>query len=64
METLVAAIQTRLNGDETIFGGLDWRTPLNLRSGLSNEEDWNFRWELTVLLAEVLMKRFEQRLNS
>jgi ATP-dependent Clp protease ATP-binding subunit ClpA len=68
LETMVEAIQERLNGDDAafpIFEGFDWRLSLRgLRSGLSGDEDWKFRWWLTLLLAEVLLKRFEQRLNS
>jgi Clp amino terminal domain, pathogenicity island component len=30
----------------------------------SSAEDWKFRWWLTLLLAEVLLGRFEQRVNS
>jgi hypothetical protein len=65
---MVDAIKERLNGDDAafpIFEGFDWRLSLReLRSGLAADEDWKFRWWLTVLLADVLMKRFEQRLNS
>ena len=68
LETLVDAIKERLKGDDAafpIFEGFDWRLSLRgLRSGLSADEDWKFRWWLTLLLAEVLLKRFEQRLNS
>jgi ATP-dependent Clp protease ATP-binding subunit ClpA len=68
IETLVDAIKERLNGDDAtfpIFEGFDWRLSLRgLRSGLSADEDWKFRWWLTLLLAEVLLGRFEQRVNS
>jgi len=68
LETIVDAIKERLNGDDAafpIFEGFDWRHSLRgLRSGLSADEDWKFRWWLTLLLAEVLLKRFEQRLKS
>jgi hypothetical protein len=68
LEATVDAIKERLNGDDAafpIFEGFDWRLSLrDLRSGLSADEDWKFRWWLTLLLAEVLLKRFEQRLNS
>jgi ATP-dependent Clp protease ATP-binding subunit ClpA len=68
LETMVDAIKEKLDGDDAafpIFPGFDWRLSLReLRSGLSAEEDWKFRWWLTMLLAEVLLKRFEQRLNS
>lgn len=68
LETVVDAIKEKLNGDDAafpIFEGFDWRLSLReLRSGLSADEDWKFRWWLTLLLAEVLLKRFEQRLNS
>jgi hypothetical protein len=68
LEAMVDAIKERLNGDDAafpIFEGFDWRLSLReLRSGLAADEDWKFRWWLTVLLADVLMKRFEQRLNS
>ena len=68
LETILDSIRQRLNGDEAafpIFEGFDWRLSLRgLRTGLSAEEDWKFRWSLTLLLAELLLKRFEQRLNS
>ena len=68
LETLVDAIKERLNGDDAtfpIFEGFDWRLSLRgLRSGLPADEDWKFRWSLTLLLAEVLLGRFEQRVNS
>lgn len=68
LETLVDAIKEKLKADDAafpIFEGFDWRLSLRgLRSGLSADEDWKFRWWLTLLLAEVLLKRFEQRLNS
>ena len=68
LETMVDAIKERLNGDDAtfpIFEGFDWRLSLRgLRSGLSANEDWIFRWWLTLLLAEVLLGRFEQRVNS
>ena len=68
LETMVYAIRERLSGDDAvfpIFEGFDWHTSLRgLRSGLSADDDWKFRWWLTLLLAEVLLKRFEQRLNS
>jgi hypothetical protein len=64
IEGLSEAIQAKLNGDVSIFEGFDWGIPLrDLHSGLSDEEDWGFRLRLTMLLAEVLLKRFEQRLN-
>ena len=67
IETLVDAIRERLKGDDVaspIFEGFDWRLSLRgFRSGLSEAEDWNLRWRLTMLLAEVLLKRFEQRLT-
>jgi len=68
LETIVDAIKERLDGDDAtfpIFEGFDWRLSLRgLRSGLSADEDWKFRWWLTLLLAEVLLGRFEQRVNS
>jgi len=68
LETMVDAIRERLNGDDAaspIFEGFDWRTSLRgLRSGLSTDEDWKFRWWLTLLLADLLLKRFQHRLNS
>jgi hypothetical protein len=68
LETMVDAIKERLNGDDAtfpIFEGFDWRLSLRgLRSGLSDDEDWKFRWWLTLLLGEVLLGRFEQRVNS
>jgi ATP-dependent Clp protease ATP-binding subunit ClpA len=68
LEATVDAIKERLNGDDAafpIFEGFDWRLSLrDLRSGLWADEDWKFRWWLTLLLADVLLKRFEQRLNS
>ena len=68
LETMVDAIKERVNGDDAtfpIFEGFDWRLSLRgLRSGLSADEDWKFRWWLTLLLAEVLLGRFEQRVNS
>jgi len=68
LETIVDSIRQKLNGDDAvfpIFEGFDWRLSLRgLRSGLSADEDWKFRWWLTLLLAELLLKRFEQRLNS
>jgi hypothetical protein len=67
-ETLNDGIRQKSNSDDAtfpLFEGFDWRMSLrSLRSGLSGEEDWKFRWRLTLLLAEVLLKRFEQRLNS
>ncbi len=68
LETMVDAIKERLKGDDAtfpIFEGFDWRLSLRgLRSGLSDDEDWKFRWWLTLLLGEVLLGRFEQRVNS
>jgi Clp amino terminal domain, pathogenicity island component len=68
LESLVDATSERLKGENLafpIFEGFDWRLSLrSLRSGLSADDDWKFRWWLTLLLAEVLLKRFEQRLNS
>jgi len=68
LETMVDEIKERLNGDDAtfpIFEGFDWHLSLRgLRSGLSADEDWKFRWWLTLLLAEVLLGRFEQRVNS
>jgi ATP-dependent Clp protease ATP-binding subunit ClpA len=68
LEALVDETRERLKGDDVaspIFEGFDWRLSLrSLRSGLSSDEDWKFRWWLTLLLADVLLKRFEQRLNS
>lgn len=68
LETTVDAIKERLNGDDAtfpIFEGFDWRLSMRgLRSGLAADVDWKFRLSLTLLLAEILLKRFEQRLNS
>jgi hypothetical protein len=68
LERLVDAINERLKSDSAtfpIFDGFDWRASLRgLRSGLSDDEDWKFRWSFTLLLSDVLLRRFEQRLNS
>jgi len=67
IESLVDAVKERPGGDEIDFpisSGFDWRALRGLRSGLSDDDDLKFRWGLTLLLAEVLLKRFEQRLNS
>jgi len=68
LESAVDAIREKLGGDDAafpVFEGFDWRLSLRgLRSGLSADDDWKFRWWLTLLLAEVLVKRYEQRLNS
>jgi len=65
VQTLVAAIRETLNGDESVFDGLNQGVPLfDLKTGLASDEDWSFRWRLTLLLTELLLKRFQQRLNS
>ena len=68
LQTLVDGTSDKLGGDDVAFPileGFDWHhTMQNLRTGLSADDDWRFRWWLTVLLAELLLKRFEQRLNS
>jgi hypothetical protein len=67
LESLIDAIRDRLKGDEAtfpIFENFDWKTSMRgLRSGLPDDEDWKTRWWLTLLFAEVVVQRFEQRLN-
>jgi Clp amino terminal domain, pathogenicity island component len=64
-ESFVEDVRIRLNHDESIFDGFDWRTSLqSVRTGLSDDQEWYFRWRLTILLADVLLKRFEQRMKS
>lgn len=64
-ESFVEDVRIRLNYDESIFDGFDWRTSLqSVRTGLSEDQEWHFRLRLTVLLADVLLKRFEQRMKS
>jgi hypothetical protein len=68
LESLIDAMKERLDGADValpIFEGFDSRVTLRgLRTGLPVDDDWKFRWWLTLLLAEVLLKRFEQRLDS
>jgi len=62
-EHLVAEIMNRPEDDGTLFEDFDWATAQrSVRSGLSDAEEWDFRWRLTILLADVLLKRYEQRL--
>jgi hypothetical protein len=35
-----------------------------LRSGLPSEEDWHFRCHLALLIADAMIKRYEQKKNS
>ena len=67
-ETVVDAIKEKLKGDDasSIFEGFDWRSSvLGFQPGLlPADQDWRFRFALTLRLAELLLKRFEQRLNS
>jgi ATP-dependent Clp protease ATP-binding subunit ClpA len=65
IESVVDGIKERLPGDETVFDRFDWRTSVGvLNPGLSDEDNWLFQWRLTLLFVEVLIKRFQQRLNS
>jgi hypothetical protein len=64
LETLVDALRERAEGEELvvpIVEGFEWTSLRELRSGLSTaEDDWRFQWRITLLLAELLLKRFEQ----
>jgi ATP-dependent Clp protease ATP-binding subunit ClpA len=65
VQTLVAAIRETLNGDESVFEGLNQGVSLfELKTGMPSDEDWSFRWRLTLLLTELLLKRFQQRLDA
>jgi hypothetical protein len=62
LDSLVDAIHVRKPDTDVlspIFEGFDWRTSVQgLRSGLSDDEDWKFRFWLTLLLAELLLDRY------
>lgn len=64
LDSLVDTIHDRNPKSEVlspIFDGFDWRTSVQgLRSGLPDEEDWKFRLWLTLLLAELLLDRYER----
>jgi len=64
LDSLVTAIREKLQGDESVFEGLDWQDAIRglNNTGLAPDEDWYFHWRLTLLLAEVLVKRFDQRM--
>jgi hypothetical protein len=63
LESLEGAIKDR--SSDTVPQDLGWQNAFaGFRTGLSNDEDWGFRLRLALLLAQVLVKRFEQRLNS
>jgi ATP-dependent Clp protease ATP-binding subunit ClpA len=64
LETLSAAVIEKA-GDPKLLDGFAWESLLGeLRTGLTSDEDINFRFRLTMLFGEVMMKRLEQRLNS
>jgi hypothetical protein len=62
LESLVDAIREKDPQIKTLnplFDGFDWHTSLQtLRTDLPDEEDWEFRFALTLLLIELLVKRF------
>jgi hypothetical protein len=67
-EELLDRIKARLGGADVeapIFEGFDWRLSMRgFSSGLSEEDHWKFRCHLTLLLAELLLKRLEQKLEQ
>jgi ATP-dependent Clp protease ATP-binding subunit ClpA len=62
LNSLVRAIQQRNPNPATfapLFSGFDWKEPLReFNSELSTEEDCGFKFQLTLLLAELLLKRY------
>lgn len=65
LDSLLNDIKMRLQERGTGLENVEWVDSLRaIRSGLSSEEDWNFRRRLALLIAEVLLKRYQQRLNS
>jgi ATP-dependent Clp protease ATP-binding subunit ClpA len=65
LTSLMDSIQKQAPGEDVlapIFKGFDWRqSPQQLHTGLPAEEDWTLRMLFTCLLAELLMKRLDQR---
>ena len=66
LQTLVDAIKERCRSDDSlkpIFEGFDWHQSMSgLQSGLNKEfEDWKFRLRFHMLLAELLLDRYEQQ---
>ena len=65
LDTLLESIKQR-NPKEEIFGpvfrGMDWPLLLkDIQTGLSGEEDCKFKFNLTLLLAELLLRRYGGR---
>jgi ATP-dependent Clp protease ATP-binding subunit ClpA len=62
LNSLVSAIQKRNPNPTTfapLFSGFDWSEPLReFNSELSTEEDCGFKFQLTLLLAELLLNRY------
>ncbi len=68
LETLVDAIKERSQSDDIlkpIFEGFDWHQSMSgLQSGLNKEsKDWKFRLGFHMLLAELLLDRYEQAVS-
>jgi ATP-dependent Clp protease ATP-binding subunit ClpA len=61
LQSLVDAFHERNPQSEVLaplFEGFDWRMSLDsIRTGLSEEEDCRFKFQLTLLLAELLLER-------
>ena len=66
LEALVDALKERCQSDDIlkpILAGFDWHQSMSgLQSGLNKEfEDWKFRLRFHMLLAELLLDRYEQQ---